>query len=191
MKKYILLYISIILSLNLFSQEEVNYKKREKGFIHHLETNFGISTARGLSTKLMGATYTLGYLFTENLSIGLGVGYQNDLEKKVFGNRNFIPLFIESRYFFFNGKPTPFIYFGSGYAFGVGSVNRMCGGSIAAYECKLKTLGGVFVNPALGFNLPGDKLSFNLIAGYKFQQLGIDLSRDNFHMFDLKFGVTF
>jgi len=203
MKRLTLIFIFKLLFFSIYAEEPnetIHPKFRTKGdIINSIDINYSRNFSGGLG-QLLGLNYSLGYFLTNDLSLGVGVGFENDLGKnRSFSGKgkNFMPLFLDTRFYFLNGKPTPFIQLRTGYlvAFGRTTIFNT---NITTYSYQIINVGGFLFNPALGFNLPGNKAAFNLTFGYRLQQYGEKIKEFNqpaFRRFsnfiDFKFGVNF
>lgn len=99
-----------------------------------------------------------GYRFNPHISSGLGVGIE-------FFSTPVIPLYIDTRYDFYDRSISPFAYLKGGYSFQVGENNSY-------YYEKISSKGGLMFGVGVGIRVSlGEKSQLIAGLGYRFQKL--------------------
>ncbi len=204
MKKllYVIPFLFLIPTLN--AQESQSEKSvKESGYVNLTSIAAIIGTPDDYSktnTVVPSLSMINGYRFNENFSAGIGVGVD-------FFRYAIFPVFADFRYTLSCGSYRPFLALKGGYAF-ADSDKPLSDYSYPGYyyydtmlydmlpyssSKEYKNSGGWMANPEIGVYIPlSAKLDLSLGLGYRFQELGTEVSFTDYEgkPLDRKSGIT-
>lgn len=166
------------------------FHEKEFGYQNIIETGFtlGVGDATASSeaeSASISNDYTAieihdinGMKFTENIFLGIGVGFDHYFKKEEFmPEANFIPLFLDFRgYLPSSGNASCFFGTDIGYAIGITKSTNTTGlYSYYTIEEKYDFKGGFLINPSVGVKTRlSDKSVMYFSLGYKYFAFDID-----------------
>ena len=139
-----------------------------------------------------------GMHFTEQFSAGLGIGVE-------FPSGSYMPIVLDTRYYFRNTPFSPFLNLYGGYALPLDD-NYGYYGNTNYYTDEVRPYyndepyaakGGIILNPGFGIrSMFGENFGVIFTVGYRFQRLYYKADKDrqmftDFNRLSIKIGITF
>lgn len=143
-------------------QKTNSTKQKDKGYFNH--TAVGLSFGQGDHGFLPFPSLTMvnGYQFNQNISAGLGIGFE-------FFDFAILPVFAQGYYYFNHRDFSPFISLKAGYSFPLDRTNN------DDYNSDGKNFGGIAINPEIGIRVHlNNYSSFLCSIGYHYQKLSYE-----------------
>ncbi len=179
MKKLNVLFILLLISTLIKAQDEKDQSEySHKGYYN--STNFGLLVGSSKNENKAPFSFMMinGYGITDQFAVGFGIGSE-------FMSESYLPLVIDTRYYFRKQKFSPFVFVQAGYSVPLDKESSeyhlfypsFSSSSIWGGYDLLKPQGGYLINPGLGLKtMFSDNLGMTFTIAYHFQRLSYDRS---------------
>ncbi|MFO7828188.1 MAG: hypothetical protein R6V23_06170 [Bacteroidales bacterium] len=148
---------------NEHGRKTIEYRK--KGYYSNLNIGFLFSVDIDSPFPPLSLMFLNGYRFENGVSVGAGLGL--DLL-----NEAYMPIVMDLKYNFTEGRINHFVYFQGGYAIPLETPDPYDYDYYTYYDSDINSEGGYIINPGIGLKLYlNQKNAFSFGIGYKFLQI--------------------